>query len=116
VSERYNGWTNYETWDVHLWLSNEEDTQRAWERNAFTCWEQAEEHASYQSRSDKARQLLGDQLREATEDHPLIDSPGVYCDILSCAIGRVNWDEIADALMQAVTDYVPVEKTQETEA
>lgn len=24
----YNGWTNYETWCVHLWLSNEEGSYR----------------------------------------------------------------------------------------
>ena len=28
----YNGWSNYETWTVYLWLSNEADSQEYWER------------------------------------------------------------------------------------
>lgn len=27
--EEYNGWTNYETWNVHLWITNEEGIYRA---------------------------------------------------------------------------------------
>jgi hypothetical protein len=26
----YNGWTNYETWAVSLWLGNEESSYRHW--------------------------------------------------------------------------------------
>ncbi len=97
MSDRYNGWTNYETWNVHLWLANEEITQRQWEQNASACWKEAENHAPYLSRSDKARHLLGDQLREAVEDHPLIDSPSTYSDILTHALGRVNWPHTSHA-------------------
>jgi hypothetical protein len=25
----YNGWTNYETWNVNLWIDNDEGTYRA---------------------------------------------------------------------------------------
>ena len=30
----YNGWTNYETWCVALWIDNEEPTQRYWHEQA----------------------------------------------------------------------------------
>jgi hypothetical protein len=29
-TKRHNGWANYETWCVHLWLSNEEGSYRYW--------------------------------------------------------------------------------------
>ena len=29
TDETYNGWTNYETWNVALWIGNEESLYRA---------------------------------------------------------------------------------------
>ena len=29
-TKRYNGWANYETWIVKLWLDNEETSYRFW--------------------------------------------------------------------------------------
>lgn len=70
----YNGWTNKETWLVNLWL--------------------------------------GDNLAEMTEQGKEMDGryveayvsefiPNIGCpftsDMLACAMGAVNWDEIADS-------------------
>src|SRR4051794_10856032 len=32
--KEYNGWANYETWCVHLWLTNEEGSYRYWREEA----------------------------------------------------------------------------------
>jgi len=39
--KRYNGWTNYETWVVNLWLANEEPSYREWRGQAQECAEEA---------------------------------------------------------------------------
>ena len=34
MSERYNGWTNYETWLVNLWMDNEQGSQEFLDRKS----------------------------------------------------------------------------------
>ena len=82
MSEKFYGWSNYETWSVNLWLSNEEGTYNYWA-------EQADGAADVYS--------LSRQLRAEHEDAvPVeINAVGWAADLLGAAIQAVNWEEIA---------------------
>ena len=36
----YNGWTNYETWNVVLWIENDESIQEYIQQNDVCCYEE----------------------------------------------------------------------------
>jgi len=85
---KYNGWTNYETWNLNLWLDND----REW----------------YRAVNDKAVGLVNDALTKKQEieilrsfiidlvqdEEPKIDAC-FYSDILNASIREVNFWEIS---------------------
>ena len=83
----YNGYTNYETWCVSLWLDNDEPNH-LWLRNLV---------ASAASSYDKAQRLK----EYVSYDHnPLIDTATMYTDLLGGALSAVNWHEIIENAME----------------
>ena len=79
----YNGWTNYETWNVNLWLGNEEGSYNYWQ-------EQARELGNV---TDLASALESEIMDNAPE------LPGLYGDILTANLQTVNWREIAESML-----------------
>jgi hypothetical protein len=80
----YNGWTNYPTWDVHLWLTSDEETYNA---------------ASGVVADAGAPSRAAGDLKEWIEGrNPLTDPASLYSDLLGWALQSVNWDEVARAL------------------
>lgn len=106
--EGYNGWKNYETWAVALWLDNEEGTARHRAGMARAAWEDAPNDPRVTSkprvwaRSEAARFNLADALRAWVDDmDPSNDGTGpvagtMWADLIGAALGEVDWDEIAD--------------------
>lgn len=93
---KYNGWTNYETWNVALWLDNEEGSYSYWTEQAQDRWNDAGlmTHHCW-TREEAATYTLADQLKdELTEANPLQEA-SLYCDLLNAALSEVNWSEIA---------------------
>jgi hypothetical protein len=77
----YNGWPSYETWPVHLWLTNDPGTEA-------TC----RELVANEGTVGAAGEALRDFVEEAS---PLADQSGLFTDLLGAALGRVDWRAVA---------------------
>ncbi len=92
----YNGWTNYETWLVNLWMDNEQGSHEFWRSIASEHYENAEP-TKYLTRTEAACFELADYMKLHFENWSPLDSEAssVYHDLLGAALSSVNWDEIA---------------------
>jgi len=109
----YNGWTNYETWAVKLWMDNEQETQEYWQEAAQDAWDSTGDKRPnvFMDRESNARSLLARRLRvehDSQSDHPVFAASDgtVYADLLNAALSEVNWYEIADSLLEEVEKEV----------
>lgn len=106
----YQGWTNYETWAVALWIDNE---QGSYNESRDRARDLLRDHYDDVSRAEIS---LADWLKEfITEGEPDLGAT-LYSDLLTSAIGSVNWDEIAESYIEEVKDEIDKEKREEAEA
>lgn len=114
--KEYNGWYNYETWLVNLWLDNDEyecnEHLPEMARNAYRDATAGE----YSTRDQDATYNLAQELEDyITEQNPLADKANLWSDLLGAALSEVNWQEIAEHLIEDL-DKSEFESEEEQEA
>lgn len=104
-AESYNGWTNYETWVVHLWLTNSYRTYFYWRGQAKWYLKTLVESEFVMDKTWTQEEdilfRLADELRESFEESLPEMEPSVFSDLLRAAISEVSWTEIARAFIDA---------------
>jgi len=94
----YDGWHNYETWAVKLWIDKDEPAYRYWREAASYHWTEWEEPHTNAELSEMTRRALASRLKaEHEEGAPELTGP--YADLLSAALSEVDWFEIADNML-----------------
>ena len=83
----YNGWKNYETWCIALWLGNEQGSES--DMQSLT-------HDNLESAYD-----LGKAIKDYVEEYKP-EVTGLYCDLLQSAIDAADFREIAE---HYISDY-----------
>lgn len=87
----YNGWSNYETWAVALWIDNDEGSQEWAHHLAVEC--KGNEHERYE-----VANVIKEEMEESMPDL----GASMWADLLGAAFSEVDWYEIADNLLSGV--------------
>jgi hypothetical protein len=77
----YNGFVNYSTWLVNLWLMNDEYSE--------------EEVRRMVDASDDTRELASELQSWIEEQNPLQEN-GMWTDLVNSALQEVSWQELAE--------------------
>jgi hypothetical protein len=84
MNNEYNGWVNYETWNISLWLNNEEGYYHDLQTLTSSAWS-----------TQKLAEYIENYVREVFELNG-----GSFGDLESeKELNRVDWEEIARAEM-----------------
>lgn len=98
MCEKYNGWTNYETWNFALWHDlgsfAEDFSDREVSEDKFKNGELCSDIADY-------LQEWADEMLEMTSPE-LANGANFFSDIFGSALRSVNWYELAEHVIDAI--------------
>jgi hypothetical protein len=87
TDKKYNGWANYETWLVKLWLDNDQGEQ---------------EYMNELARENREAYDLAEVIKDYIENQAseILPNAGLFTELLNSAISEVDWIEIAEAFIE----------------
>jgi len=86
---KYNGYTNYETWNLKLWADNDEPCYKLIQQAVDDCIENGGDVYD-----------LANEIKDITHDQAPEMKTGFYSDIMIASIREVNFNEIAETLLK----------------
>lgn len=89
MSNKYNGWTNYETWNFNLWITNDESDYSHARKLTMACL----------NKYDLSKQLEKWAI-DMAEDCSFVH--GFISDMVNSSVKEVNFYEVAEHLWDEV--------------
>lgn len=121
MSSGYNGWKNYETWNIMLWINNDEGISTMVDHNLF-CWLRREVENDNLDGKDPQEHFVGSvsfgALREIicvdeafptnrTRDDVRLDDPSIDWDEIRSAIAERLDSRMVDSLDEYFREVLP---------
>lgn len=102
AEQGYNGWTNYETWAVAMFLDGNYTGEGTYQDVLDVVRDV--EATGYVTRefavADALKDYVEESIGEATDDLP----NGLAADLLRAALSEVNWRELAESKLAEVVE------------
>lgn len=97
----YNGWKNYETWNIALWIDNDHGSYLQAREMAQEVFN--EEDGTAEARKESGTRTLASNLKDWIEEqNPLASDSSMWSDLVSAALSEVDWYEIAEHYLSDV--------------
>ena len=104
--KKYNGWTNYETWLINLWMSEGSNYYDDLAQELFNNKEDS------QDKEDLINDL-SNRLKQEHEEYietVKLPSSGWITDLINASLSEVDWYEIAEHYISEVWDEDKIAK------
>ena len=99
----YNGWKNYETWTVGLWIDNDPGLWANFSEVAQWSFDSTDPDEPLEDRRIDARNDLAEEMKDSfREQADELAGASVFADLLGSALDMVDWQEIAEHLLEGV--------------
>jgi erythromycin esterase-like protein len=106
--EKYNGYSSYETWLVAVWIDNDQGNIDYIVDRAEEIYNDAQEQ-KYFTKQEEAVILLAEWMKDFYEENMVADTDGLgglWIDMLTGALGSVDWHELAKKYMDQALENV----------
>jgi hypothetical protein len=100
--KEYNGWFNYETWLIKVWIDNEPWT-----------YHEVKEQAEGFGDKDEFRKWFKDWIENQVLDGLQSTSGNLTMDLAMSAFSEANLDEIVDSYIGDYPEYFEAEEEEE---
>ena len=85
MCKEYNGYTNYETWCINLWIDNDQGLY---------------DEVRSLAHESKSPYELANMIKDLVEELNPVQDASMFGDLMQSAIDNCNFDEIADNIYE----------------
>ena len=101
---KYNGWSNYETWNFKLWLDNDQDLHNYIISEIKKIKEIGTSHIHEVS---EVSNFLRSYIEDNVPNLNVSDKNGFYQDILNGGLREINTYEVAESYLEDLKEDEP---------